>query len=204
MKNKQKNEEKDVNNDNEKMELNKIINRYKVRIDEINIFLDNINNFEGILYKDFIICYNYSPGEIYIFNLKDTKKYRIDLRKSLTKSSILPYKLDNSEITAISINKYFLFGTQLGSIMIYKPGKYSIEKTMYYHTQKIISIEQNNILNLFISSSLDGYINIYTIPNSILVNSIYLPYFVADYVLLSYSPLPSFIIYNKEKQTRTH
>jgi WD40 repeat protein len=181
------------------MDLNKIINKYQIRIDEIDKFLNNRNNFEATLYKDFIICYNYSPGEIYIFNLKDSKKYRIDLRKTI-KSYILPYKLDNSEITAISINKYFLFGTQLGSIMIYKPGKICIEKIIHYHTQKIISIEQNNILNLFISSSLDGFINIYSLPNAILINSIYLPYFIGDYVLLSYSPLPSFIIYNKEKQ----
>jgi len=121
--NQQKSEEKkEVVNNDIIMELNKIINKYQIRIEEIDKFLNNINNFEGTLYKDFIICYNYSPGEIYIFNLNDTKKYRIDIRKTL-KSYILPYKLDNSEITAISINKYFLFGTQLGSIMIYKLGK---------------------------------------------------------------------------------
>ena len=52
-----------------------------------------------------------------------------------------------------------------------------------------------------ISSSEDGYINIYTLPNGILVNSIYLSDFMADQVFLSYSPLPSFIIYNKKKHS---
>ena len=50
-----------------------------------------------------------------------------------------------------------------------------------------------------ISSSDDGFINIYTLPKGILVNSIYFSEFIADQVFLSYSPLPSFIIYNKNK-----
>ena len=35
-------------------------------IGEIDIFLKNINNYEGTLYKDLIICYNYFPV-IYIY-----------------------------------------------------------------------------------------------------------------------------------------
>ena len=51
-----------------------------------------------------------------------------------------------------------------------------------------------------ISSSEDGYINIYTLPNVTLINSLYLPSFICDYIFISYSPLPSFIVYNKEKE----
>ena len=46
-----------------------------------------------------------------------------------------------------------------------------------------------------ISSSEDGYINIHTIPNCTLVNSIYDNNFIPDKILISYTPLPSFIIY---------
>ena len=51
-----------------------------------------------------------------------------------------------------------------------------------------------------ISSSEDGHINIYTLPNVILINSIVLPSFICDNIFISYSPLPSFIIYTKEKE----
>lgn len=51
-----------------------------------------------------------------------------------------------------------------------------------------------------ISSSEDGHINIYTLPNVILINSIVLPSFICDNIFISYLSLPSFIIYNKEKE----
>ena len=55
IKNKQNNkEEKDIDNLDEKIDLNKSINKYQVRIDEIDIFLKNINTFEGTVYNDFL------------------------------------------------------------------------------------------------------------------------------------------------------
>ncbi len=51
-----------------------------------------------------------------------------------------------------------------------------------------------------ISSSEDGYINIFTLPNAILINSIFLPSFICDNIFISYSPSLSFIIYSKEKE----
>ncbi len=48
-------------------------------------------------------------------------KYKnpLDLRKIIkTQSGILTYKLDNSEITYFSIDKFILFRTKLGSIII--------------------------------------------------------------------------------------
>ena len=71
-----------------------------------------------------------------------------------------------------------------------------IDKIIHPHNKSIISINQNYSLHLFISSSEDGFINIYTLPNADLINSIYINNFYADYVLLSSSPLPCFLIYN--------
>ena len=85
--------------------------------------------------------------------------------------------------------------------MLYIQGKKNLEKIIHHHTQKILYIEQNNILNIMISSSKDGYINIYTTPNLQLIRSIYFENFLGDYILISYSPLPSFLIYNKEKES---
>ena len=188
----------------EKSDKSQIIIKIEKKINEGNKYLKKIktSNFKSIIYKtQFGILYNYYPGEIFIFNFKENK-LPIEIRKTLTKNSIYPFKLDNSEITSISIDKYFLFGTKLGSLLIYKPGskrKY-LEKIIHPHTKSIISLDQNNILHLIISSSEDGYINIYTMPNAILINSIYLPFFLANYVLFSYSPLPSFLVYNIEQK----
>ena len=60
--------------------------------------------------------------------------------------------------------------------------------------------QQNNILNLKISSSVDWYIDIYTLPNAILFNPIFLPSFICDNIFISYSPWLLFIIYSKEKE----
>ena len=51
---------------------------------------------------------------------------------------------------------------------------------------------------MFISSSKDFYINLHTIPNFHLVNSIKISFFINN-VFLSNSPLPSFVCYSNEK-----
>ena len=48
-----------------------------------------------------------------------------------------------------------------------------------------------------ISSSEDGYINIHTIPNFTLINSIYDNNFIPNKIIISYTPLPSFVLYKK-------
>ena len=204
-KKKKKKENKEIINI-ENLMNNKDLEQYyniKNKINEYEKLLNKIDlkDFDETIIKNKIgVIYNYYPGEIFIFLFDSKEKPIVELRKTNIKSSILPYKLDNSELTAVLIDKYFLFGTKLGSIMLYRQGRNSLEKIIHYHTQKILYIDQNFNLHLMISSSEDGYINIYTTPNAILIRSIYLDNFLGDYVLLSYSPLPSFIIYNKEKE----
>ena len=178
-----------------------ILKNKLIEYEELLIRIKN-NDFDKIINKNKIgIIYNYIPGEIFIFLFDSKENSIIKLRESITDTSILPYNLDKSELTAVSIDKYFLFGTKLGSIMLYIQGKKNIEKIIHHHTQKILYIEQNNILNIMISSSKDGYINMYTTPNLQLIRSIYFKNFLGDYILISYSPLPSFLIYNKEKES---
>ena len=178
------------------------IQQYSNEIVEITQFLKKLNhNDYNIKINNKIgIIYNFLLDEVYII-LFNKYKNPIDLRKTIkTKSGILTYKLDNSEITYFSIDKFIIFGTKLGSIIIYDPEEENIVKIIHFHTKRIVCIQQNNILNLMISSSEDGYINIYTLPTAILINSIFLPSFICDNIFISYSPLPSFIIYNKEKE----
>ena len=174
------------------------IEKKKSVIEENLMYLKE--KYELIYQSKNYILYNFFSGTIVI--IKEDFEFDF-IRKPNAKQTISYSCLDNSEITSLSLDKFYIFGTRLGSIIIYKPrkGKNSFYIIIRNHTKKIISIEQSNILNLMISSSEDGYINIYTLPNGILVNSVYFSDFMADQVFLSYSPLPSFIIYNKKKHS---
>ena len=194
--------EKNENNKNDKKELTKNLND---KLNQAKEFLNRltIEKYEIKQYKQIIILYNFYEGDILIYNLKLLAKdfiLPINIRNNLSKSNVIPSILDNSEITSTSFDKFFLFGTKLGSILIYKSGKDRIDKLIHNNTKEILCLEQNNILNIFISSSKDGYINIYTLPNVRFINSIFLPYFNADKILISFSPIPSFIIYNEYKK----
>ena len=213
--------EKDLyNNESKEKEKKKISNKrknlnktdYEELINQININLKKARTllkkltdeyFEKKEYKSLIVLYNFYDGDILVYNSKlSGKEFKIpiNLRANPIKNNIIPINLDNSKITAISIDKYFIFGTRLGSILVCKSGRDRMEKMINNNSKKIIAIEQNFILHIFISSSEDGYINIYTLPNVNMINSIYIPYFYVNYILISHSPIPAFLIYNINKK----
>ena len=181
-----------------------LLNKVEKKIKYNNRILLKITNekCEIKIFKQIAILYNFYEGDILIYNTKmignDFKL--INIRNNLTKYNVNPNYLDKSEITSISLDKFFIFGTKLGTIFISKSGKERFEKIIHNNVKKIISICQNHILHIFISSSEDGYINIYTLPNCNLINSIFLPYFYANQILISFSPIPSFLLYNEGKK----
>ena len=63
----------------------------------------------------------------------------------------------------------------------------------------ISHIDCNNELNLWVSASIDGYIDLYTLPLSKFLRSIKVPTLKCDYVFLSASPLPSIVVICEEK-----
>ena len=192
-------EKETVNSNIEKIKESK--EKIEKRKSELEKNTNYLNEKHKLIYqKKNYIFYNFFSGTILIIK----EDFEFDFIRTPDSKQTTSFScLDNSEITFLSIDKYFLFGTRLGSIIIYKPkkGKNTFNNIIRHHTKKIIYIEQNNILNLMISSSEDRFINIYTLPNGILVNSIYLSDFIGDQVFLSYSPLCSFIVYNKEKHS---
>ena len=62
----------------------------------------------------------------------------------------------------------------------------------------ITSLYHNDILNIWGSSGYDGYINIYTFPSNKKISSIKLDQtaLFADFIFISSSPLPCYIIYS--------
>ena len=116
-------------------------------------------------------------------------------------------------ITIMEISKKennLLCGTKEGLLLSYKINKMKIElkKNLYIHSEPIVSISINDTLNMFATSSKDGYIMVYTFPSFNLVRSIYIPslftdeseFLYADNVFLSNSPLPSITIYISKKK----
>ena len=79
---------------------------------------------------------------------------------------------------------------------------FNFKTIICYHTKRINYINSNSNLQLFIDCSCDGFINIYTITNFTLINSIHIisHEFLVDIVILSSFPLPSFLIYSKKKK----
>ena len=172
-----------------------IINFIKSQISKIIIckFKNNIILFTGLL-----------NGKIYLY--KNKKMIFEDLNK--TQNQIK----DNSRITCF--NNYYeefdtsflFFGTEKGSILIYKNEFLKKEIEYYniinYHTKEIISIDSNTNLNILIDSSYDGYINLYLIPSFNLIRSIFFNpnLFIIEKVFLSSNPLSCFLIFTNEKE----
>jgi len=188
-----------------KTNYDELINQIDIKLIKAKKILKKIlnENFEIKVFKLLIILYNFYDGDILIYNSKligSEFKIPINIRANPLKNNVIPINLDNSKITAISLDKFFIFGTKLGSILVGKSGRDRIDKIINNNSKKINAIEQNNILNIFISSSEDGYINIYTLPNVNLINSIHIPYFPVNNILISHSPISAFLLYNKNKK----
>ena len=106
--------------------------------------------------------------------------------------------------------KIFFCGTKEGCLLTFKVQKNTIElvNTLFIHTEPIVSISINDKLNMFATSSKDGYVMIYTFPGFNLIRSIHIPslfkdeseFLYADNIFLSNSPLASITIFISKKR----
>lgn len=113
-------------------------------------------------------------------------------------------RFDYSPIVYLVMNKdenSLFCGTQNGSIInLRRKPKSNWEFTLskQAHTKAISSLYINEILNVLASSSYDGYVHLYTLPNVKLFRSIYIENFTIDYTLISASPVPCIVVYSKK------
>ena len=117
--------------------------------------------------------------------------------------------------------KLLFCGTKNGNIIIFNVDGPNLEKNkiLYNHSNEITSISINEKLNMFASSSIDGYIHLYILPSFAMVRSIQLSqkvkfdindydyeeskkneFLYADNIFLSSSPLPCLTIYIEIKR----
>ena len=109
-------------------------------------------------------------------------------------------KIDYSPIISLIINNsedIILAGTYLGTIIIYDIN-WNIKKVLNDHQHfPITSIYFSDELFIWGSACMDGYIKIYTYPTNrpILSMKVEQSSLYADYLIITSSPLPSFIIF---------
>ena len=118
----------------------------------------------------------------------------------------LPF-IDKLPILAVAVDQeddFAFFGNTIGNIRIMRidkdPGQWKFGQTITDHLSPISYIDCSSELNLWVSASVDGYINLYTLPLSKLLRSLKVPTTYCDYVFLSSSPLPSIIVIGEENK----
>jgi hypothetical protein len=108
---------------------------------------------------------------------------------------------ENSVVLAISIDKteqYLFIGNSKGNIALYEINleEKNFEKKLLIYDQMspISHIYCSSQLNLWVSASIDGCVNIYTLPLCKLVRSIKIETQKCSYAFLADSPLPCIVI----------
>ncbi len=145
-----------------------------------------------------VIFGGFYDGKILIKSTSPEQKdnYKIDM----------PF-IDKSPIVAIAVDQddeFAFFGNEMGNIRIMRLKKdikeSNFDLIITDHLSAISSIHCNSELNLWVSASVDGYINLYTLPLSKLLRCLKVDTSYCDYVFLSASPLPSIVVIGEENK----
>ena len=136
----------------------------------------------------------------------DGKVLIIPLDQKASPTQLISFS-DKSPILSISISQddeFAFLGNNMGNIRIMRldkePNQWKFDRIITDHLSAISHIDCSSELNLWVSASIDGYINLYTLPLSKLLRSIKVPTSYCDYVFLSSSPLPSIICISEENK----
>ena len=141
-----------------------------------------------------LIMGGYYDGKINLYSIEDKKLI----------GELIPFELEYpiTSISAGSDDDYLVVGNSIGNIVIYKinsdVNKWEIIKKIYDQISPISHINCNSDLNLWLSTTIDGYINLYTLPLCKLARTIKISTKKSSYSFLSSSPLPSIIVINDE------
>ena len=115
--------------------------------------------------------------------------------------------LDKSPVVVVAVDKedeFAFLGNEMGNIRILKLDKEikecKLDLIITDQLSAISYIHCNNDLNLWVSASVDGYINLYTLPLCKLLRCLKVDTPFCDYVFLCASPLPSIVVIGEENK----
>ena len=172
----------------------------------VNSFILNNTSFPLVIFDNwkFLLKGGFMDGRIEFNTLINEQK------EEIISSTIFN---DLGCINIMEMNEkenYLLCGTNNGGLLHFHIDKKKIElkDNKLIHTDKIVSISINDNLNMFATSSKDGYVLLYTYPSFNLIRSIYIPclfkeeteFTYADNIFLSNYPLPCISIYIAKKK----
>ena len=160
--------------------------------------------------NDFYSFENYKNNHIHIFNkgksiiiggFYDGKIIIITCEPKIQYIYLSPFN-DEIPISSIEINQneeYALIGNLIGNIAIYSINfekKFNLLNIISAHSNQIVQINSNDDLNLFTSATINGFINIYTLPECKLTRSIKIDINNCTNIFLSSCPINCVIIVN--------
>ena len=129
-----------------------------------------------------LICNGFNNGKLLLLNFNNLNSINFSIFKTNNKNN---FYFPNVKITAMEIitnyQSFLLCGNEIGEIFIYLIDVEKLTENNLYNilnffkkindnTDKILSISYNLDLNLFITASLDLFINIYNFPDCKLIN----------------------------------
>ena len=176
-----------INTSPMKENTNKMIDYYanNSQVNKAIVFLKKLKLF---------ILGGYYDGKINVYFLEDKAKVH----------EVMPFELEYP-IVSISVGddeEYLFLGNSIGNVGVFKiysdVSKWKMVKILTDQKSAISHIYCNSDLNMWLSTTIDGYINLYTLPLCKLARTIKISSKKCSYAFLSSSPLPSIVIINDE------
>ena len=153
----------------------------------------------SVIINEYFILSGFWDKSLLVLNVSDSAK-----------SFTVKNKYDNSPITYIDTDKYnttMFLATRKGSLLVYKVTniqkeiKFDFHLGRHDHRTRITSLLMNNTLQLVVTASYEGTVNVYSYPLIKHINSIRCGSdFTISNVFVSSCPLPVIVVYSYEQR----
>ena len=156
------------------------------------------------------ICIFNKGKSIIIGGFFDGKILTITYDTKFQYNTLFPFN-DEIPITSIEITQnedFAICGNLIGNIAVYSISfekEFKLINLFSNNNSEIVHINSNDNLNLFVIGTLNGFINIYTLPDCKLIRSLKLDINNCTNVFLSSNPIPCVIVVNSlENETELY